>query len=128
MAPSVAFGLNTPTTVSLSYYHVNTYDMPDFSVPFRATGGTPGAGTSIQRSQFYGLNNRDYRRGQTDTGEIRIEHRVDDNWKVRNTTMFGRSTLDYIATNPQFLNASANLLQLQAKSGKYATNSVSNQT
>ncbi|MDR3380418.1 TonB-dependent receptor [Cupriavidus basilensis] len=128
VAPSVAFGLNTPTTVSLSYYHVNTYDMPDFSVPFRATGGTPGAGTSIQRSQFYGLNNRDYRRGQTDTGEIRIEHRVDDNWKVRNTTMFGRSTLDYIATNPQFLNASANLLQLQAKSGKYATNSVSNQT
>lgn len=128
VAPSVAFGLNTPTTVSLSYYHVNTYDMPDFSVPFRSTGGTPGAGTSIQRSQFYGLNNRDYRRGQTDTGEIRIEHRVDDNWKVRNTTMFGRSTLDYIATNPQFLNASANLLQLQAKSGKYATNSVSNQT
>ncbi|QOT80714.1 TonB-dependent receptor [Cupriavidus basilensis] len=128
VAPSVAFGLNTPTTVSLSYYHVNTYDMPDFSVPFRASGGTPGAGTSIQRSQFYGLNNRDYRRGQTDTGEIRIEHRVDDNWKVRNTTMFGRSTLDYIATNPQFLNASANLLQLQAKSGKYATNSVSNQT
>ncbi|WP_416050582.1 TonB-dependent receptor [Cupriavidus basilensis] len=128
VAPSVAFGLNTPTTVSLSYYHVNTYDMPDFSVPFRSTGGTPGAGTSIQRSQFYGLNNRDYRRGQTDTGEIRIEHRVDDNWKVRNTTMFGRSTLDYIATNPQFLNASANLLQLQAKSGKYATNSISNQT
>ena len=128
VAPSVAFGLNTPTTVSLSYYHVNTYDMPDFSVPFRSSGGTPGAGTSIQRSQFYGLNNRDYRRGQTDTGEIRIEHRVDDNWKVRNTTMFGRSTLDYIATNPQFLNASANLLQLQAKSGKYATNSVSNQT
>lgn len=128
VAPSVAFGLNTPTTVSLSYYHVNTYDMPDFSVPFRSSGGTPGAGTSIQRSQFYGLNNRDYRRGQTDTGEIRIEHRVDDNWKVRNTTMFGRSTLDYIATNPQFLNASSNLLQLQAKSGKYATNSVSNQT
>lgn len=128
VAPSVAFGLNTPTTVSLSYYHVNTYDMPDFSVPFRSTGGTPGAGTNIQRSQFYGLNNRDYRRGQTDTGEIRIEHRVDDNWKVRNTTMFGRSTLDYIATNPQFLNASSNILQLQAKSGKYATNSVSNQT
>ena len=128
VSPSVAFGLNTPTTVYVSYYHLNSYDMPDFSVPFRSTGGTPGANSGIQRSQFYGLNNRDYRRGQTDTAEIRVEHKLTEDWKLRNTTMFGRSTLDYIATNPQFLNATSNILQLQAKSGKYATNSVSNQT
>ncbi|GMG93746.1 iron transport receptor protein [Cupriavidus sp. TKC] len=128
VSPSVAFGLNSPTTVYVSYYHLNSYDMPDFSVPFRSTGGTPGANSGIERSQFYGLNNRDYRRGQTDTGEIRVEHRLDENWKLRNTTMFGRSTLDYVATNPQFLSTNPNILQLQAKSGKYATNSVANQT
>ena len=128
VSPSVAFGLNSPTTVYVSYYHLNSYDMPDFSVPFRSTGGTPGANSGIERSQFYGLSNRDYRRGQTDTGEIRVEHRLDENWKLRNTTMFGRSTLDYVATNPQFLSSNPNILQLQAKSGKYATNSVANQT
>ena len=128
VSPSVAFGLNSPTTVYVSYYHLNSYDMPDFSVPFRSTGGTPGANSGIDRSQFYGLSNRDYRRGQTDTGEIRVEHRLDENWKLRNTTMFGRSTLDYVATNPQFLSSNPNILQLQAKSGKYATNSVANQT
>ena len=125
VAPSVAFGLNSPTTVTLSYYHLNSYDMPDFSVPFRAKGGTPAA---ADRGQFFGLNNRDYRRGQTDTGEVRIEHRFANDWKLRNTTLFGRSTLDYIATNPQFQNANSNILSLQAKSGKYATNSVANQT
>lgn len=125
VAPSVAFGLNSPTTVTLSYYHLNTYDMPDFSVPFRSTGGTP---ISSNRGQFYGLNTRDYRYGQTDTGEIRVEHRFNDNLKLKNTTMFGRSTLDYIATNPQLLNATSNILSLQAKSGKYATNSIANQT
>ncbi|MBN3765986.1 TonB-dependent siderophore receptor [Burkholderia sp. Ac-20365] len=125
VAPSVAFGLNSPTTVTLSYYHLNTYDMPDFSVPFRSTGGTP---ISSNRGQFYGLNTRDYRYGQTDTGEIRVEHRFNDNLKLKNTTMFGRSTLDYIATNPQLLNATSNILSLQAKSGKYATNSITNQT
>lgn len=125
VAPSVAFGLNSPTTVTLSYYHLNTYDMPDFSVPFRASGGTPA---NASRGQFFGLNNRDYRRGQTDTGEVRVEHRFANDWKLKNTTMFGRSTLDYIATNPQFLNANTNILSLQAKSGKYATNSVANQT
>jgi catecholate siderophore receptor len=101
--------------------------MPDFSVPFRATGGTP-ARTAASSARVLGLNNRDYRRGQTDTGEIRVEHRLDENWKLRNTTMFGRSTLDYVATNPQFLSSNPNILQLQAKSGKYATNSVANQT
>jgi len=125
VAPSIAFGLNSPTTVTLSYYHLNTYDMPDFSVPFRSTGGTP---IPTDRGQFYGLNARDYRRGQNDTGEIKVEHRFNDAWKLKNTTMFGRSTLDYLATNPQLTSASSNLLSLQAKSGKYATNSVANQT
>ncbi|VVE58188.1 ligand-gated channel protein [Pandoraea iniqua] len=126
IAPSVAFGLNSPTTVTFSYYHLNSYDMPDFSAPFRSAGGTPDGG--FQRNQFYGLNNRDYRRGQTDTGEIKIEHRLNDTWKVKNTTMVGRSTLDYVATNPQFQSASSNIISLQAKSGKYATNSIANQT
>lgn len=126
IAPSVAFGLNSPTTVTISYYHLNSYDMPDFSAPFRAAGGTPDGG--FQRNQFYGLNNRDYRRGQTDTGEIKVEHRINDTWKIKNTTMVGRSTLDYVATNPQFLNATSNIIALQAKSGKYATNSIANQT
>ncbi|MEX3692571.1 TonB-dependent receptor [Paraburkholderia sp. BR14263] len=125
VAPSIAFGLNTPTTVTVSYYHLNTYDMPDFSVPFRSTGGTP---VSSNRGQFYGLNSRDYRYGQTDTGEVKVEHRINDAWKIKNTTMFGRSTLDYVATNPQLTNATSNILSLQAKSGKYATNSVANQT
>ncbi|WP_353192817.1 TonB-dependent siderophore receptor [Pandoraea pnomenusa] len=126
VAPSVAFGLNSPTTVTVSYYHLNSYDMPDFSAPFRSTGGTPDGG--FKRNQFYGLNDRDYRRGQTDSGEIKVEHRINETWKIKNTTMVGRSTLDYIATNPQFQSANSNIISLQAKSGKYATNSIANQT
>ena len=125
VAPSVVFGLNTPTTVTVSYYHMNSYDMPDFSVPFRASGGTP---VPTDRGQFFGLNTRDYRYGQTDTGEVRIEHKLDNGWKLKNTTMFGRSTLDYVATNPQILASNPNMLGLQAKSGKYALNGFSNQT
>lgn len=125
VAPSIVFGLNTPTTVTVSYYHLNSYDMPDFSVPFRASGGTP---VPTDRGQFFGLNTRDYRYGQTDTGEVRVEHRINDDWKLKNTTMFGRTTLDYVATNPQILASNPNMLSLQAKSGKYATNGIANQT
>lgn len=127
VAPSIAFGLNRPTTVTFSYYHMNNDDMPDFSVPFGPNGGTPIAS---RRGQFYGLNARDYRHGQTDTGQVKVEHRFNDDWKVRNTTVYGRSTLDYIATNPQLISSGpyAGMLALQAKSGKYATNSLANQT
>ncbi|HIH2747755.1 TonB-dependent receptor [Burkholderia aenigmatica] len=125
VAPSIVFGLNTPTTVTVSYYHMNSYDMPDFSVPFRSTGGTP---VPTDRGQFFGLNTRDYRYGQTDTAEVRVEHKINEDWKLKNTTMFGRSTLDYVATNPQILASNPNMLGLQAKSGKYALNGFSNQT
>lgn len=125
VAPSIVFGLDTPTTVTVSYYHMNTYDMPDFSVPFRASGGTP---VPTSRGQFFGLNTRDYRYGQTDTGEVRIEHKINDDWKLKNTTTFGRSTLDYVATNPQILASNPTMLSLQAKSGKYALNGFANQT
>lgn len=126
IAPSISFGMDTPTTVTLSYYHLNTSDMPDFSVPFRASG-TPVASP---RDVFYGLNGRDFRDGQTDTGQIRIEHRLDGNWKLRNTTQFGRTTLGYVATNPQLVApaATSTTLSLQAKSGQYATNGIANQT
>jgi catecholate siderophore receptor len=125
-APSIAFGLGGPTTVTASFYHLSTDDMPDYSVPFRSTGGKPAS--EIGRSDFYGLNKRDYRYGQTDSGEVRVEHILDDDWKIKNTTTYGRSTLDFIATNPQFTSATSNQLQLQAKSGKYATNALANQT
>ncbi|MGU7772039.1 TonB-dependent receptor [Burkholderia sp. MR1-5-21] len=125
VAPSVVFGLNSPTTVTVSYYHLNSYDMPDFSVPFRASGGTP---VPTDRGQFFGLNTRDYRYTQTDSAEVRVEHRFNDNLKLKNTTMFGRSTLDYVATNPQILASNPSMLSLQAKSGKYALNSIANQT
>ncbi|VWD01596.1 TonB-dependent receptor [Burkholderia contaminans] len=125
VAPSIVFGLNTPTTVTVSYYHMNSYDMPDFSVPFRASGGTP---VPTDRGQFFGLNTRDYRYGQTDTAQVRVEHKLNDDWKLKNTTMFGRSTLDYVATNPQILASNPTMLSLQAKSGKYALNGFSNQT
>ncbi|MCA8253556.1 TonB-dependent receptor [Burkholderia sp. AU31624] len=125
VAPSIVFGLNTPTTVTVSYYHMNSYDMPDFSVPFRASGGAP---VPTDRGQFFGLNTRDYRYGQTDTAQVRVEHKLNDDWKLKNTTMFGRSTLDYVATNPQILASNPTMLSLQAKSGKYALNGFSNQT
>lgn len=124
-APSVTYGLHSATTVTVSYYHLHTNDMPDFGNAFGSTSGTP---LPLNRGTFYGLNTRDYRHGNTDSGEIRVEHKFNDNWKLRNTLTAGRTTLDYIATAAQPSTTIPNTLMLEAKSGKYATNSVANQT
>ena len=53
VAPSVAFGLGEPTTVTLDYLHLQEDDTPDFGVPF-----INGAPASVPRGADYGLDLR----------------------------------------------------------------------
>ncbi|WP_282877055.1 hypothetical protein [Pseudomonas peli] len=34
IAPSLAFGLGTPTRVNLDYYHLESDDLPDSGIPY----------------------------------------------------------------------------------------------
>ena len=34
VAPTITFGLNSPTRVTLSYYHMQTDDLPDSGIPY----------------------------------------------------------------------------------------------
>ncbi|MFG5573929.1 hypothetical protein ACFJYF_14705, partial [Enterococcus faecalis] len=43
---------------------------------------------------------RDYRKSTTDSGTFRIEHDLNDNLTLSNSTRLVRTTLDYIVSNP----------------------------
>ncbi|WP_448679336.1 TonB-dependent receptor [Pseudomonas nicosulfuronedens] len=103
VAPTVTFGFNTPTRATLSYYHLSTDDMPDYGIPLTLAGRSernPSKPVSVDKSNFYGLNDRDYRKSTTDSGTFRIEHDLNDNLTLSNSFRLVRTTLDYIATNP----------------------------
>ena len=102
VAPSLSFGLGTPTRVTLSYYHMQTDDMPDYGVPLaRKTGETTSDGLlDIGRDKFYGLLDRDFRKTKSDIGTLRIEHDFNDNITFRNSTRYGQTLNDYVVTNP----------------------------
>lgn len=102
VAPTITFGFDTPTRATLSYYHLETDDMPDYGIPLTvATPGNPGREpVSVDRDNFYGLESRDFRESTTDAGTIRLEHDLNENLTVSNTTRIARTTLDYIVTNP----------------------------
>lgn len=45
VAPSITLGMNSPTSVTLSYYYMESHELPDSGLPYLYTiGNAPGAG------------------------------------------------------------------------------------
>ncbi len=132
VAPTITFGFDTPTRATLSYYHLETDDMPDYGIPLTvATPGNPGRKpVSVDRDNFYGLESRDFRESTTDAGTIRLEHDLSESLTVSNTTRIARTTLDYIVTNPDDSrgNVTNGLVSRSAKNRNSDTQSWVNQT
>ena len=104
-APSITFGVTGPTKVTLQYYHLQGSDMPDYSIPYARTPAqvskaNPAGPAKVDRSNFYGLVDRDFRKTQTDIATAILEHQFSDRLTVRNLTRLGRSGNDYIVTMP----------------------------
>ncbi|MEE4080350.1 TonB-dependent receptor [Pseudomonas viridiflava] len=104
VAPSFAFGLGTDTRIKVDYYHLETDDMPDYGIPLTSTPGRSkyivDKPASVDKSNFYGLTGRDYRKSSNDSGTVRIEHDLNDSVTLSNSFRMSRSTLDYVVTNP----------------------------
>jgi catecholate siderophore receptor len=118
-APSLTIGLGTPTRLTASYYRLESHELPDSGIPFLYTiGNAPGAGTIytqpalgrvttaggqtgyVDRSNFYGLVDRDFRDATTDQATIRFEHDLSSSITLRNTARWSHSTQAYIFLLP----------------------------
>ena len=107
IAPSLAFGLGTPTRVNLDYYHVESDDLPDSGIPYGYSVGKTHTAASPDKptnggdsSNFYGLTSRDFRKTRSDIGTITVEHDLSDSLTVKNTLRHGNSMQDYVLTQP----------------------------
>ncbi|MGC4014968.1 MAG: TonB-dependent siderophore receptor [Luteolibacter sp.] len=108
IAPSIAFGLNTDTRFTLSYFHLQQDNTPDYGLPWvPRTGNNTGLPPGIPPFDFdnwYGLLTRDYEKISTDMVTAVFEHDFNDKLKLRNTTRFGSTDRDSIITPPRFDN------------------------
>jgi len=103
IAPSVTFGLHSDTSATLSYYHLQSDDQPDSGIPYGNPNNYPqGSGKPIHvpHDTYYGLFSRDFQKQTNDIGTLLVKHDFGDSWLLRNTTVYGRSTNDYIWTQP----------------------------
>lgn len=115
VAPSLAFGLGTPTRIYLDALHVRQNNVPDGGV---STVGLPGYASPdparpqigvaprVDSGNFYGTA-QDHDHVTADMLTLILEHEFGPDLALRNTTRWGRTRQDYLLTS--FMASAANL-------------------
>jgi catecholate siderophore receptor len=116
VAPSLAFGLGTPTSVYLDFLHVRQNNVPDGGVP---TVGLPGYASPdparpflataprVDASNFYGTD-ADHDRVKADMFTAIVRHDFANGAVLHDTLRWGRTHEDYLLTS--FMGSDARLL------------------
>jgi len=116
VAPSLAFGLGTPTTVYLDFLHITQDNIPDGGVP---TIGLPGYSSPdparpflsdaprVDPSNFYGTA-ADHDHVKSDMATLIVHHEFSGNAALHDTLRWGRTQENYLLTS--FMGSAANLL------------------
>ena len=99
VAPSLRFGIGTPTEVTISSVHQRRDDTPDYGFPFTA-GGTranPARPIDQPHNRFYGYTDDRFDQ-DTDLLTARIEHRISPLLTLRNQTQYSTARIDAAPT------------------------------
>lgn len=113
-APSVVFGLDSPTSLTLSFLHQEDENVPQYGVPYYttlnlyATGSTvptlvPNDGPlpGVNPSNYYGYSNIDRQESVIDQMTLKISHDFNDWLSVRNLTRYQEVAQTTVVNPPQ---------------------------
>ena len=93
VAPSLAFGLGTTTRLTLSYYHQQADDTPDYGIPWLFNGPAP-----VGRNNYYGFRDGNYLRTDVDIATAKVEHDFSSAITLRNQVRYGHYKRDALIT------------------------------
>jgi catecholate siderophore receptor len=137
VAPSLAFGLGTPTRLTASAQILRQENLPDYGIPGAAWQEEPLTPTTIQtpgpveQSNFYGSPAFDHDDADQDSYTLRLEHDINRRFTLRNQTRYNRANRDAIVStiqNPAAYNSETNQVTI-ARQGNIRENKIaSNQT
>ena len=94
IAPSLKFGIGTPTQVTLSGLFQHNHDQVDYGMP-----NLNGAPAPVKRTLAYGFND-DRTLSNIAALSARVEHRITPTMTLRNQTQFNLVTTDARETAP----------------------------
>ncbi|HOZ27004.1 MAG TPA: TonB-dependent receptor [Hyphomonadaceae bacterium] len=92
IAPSVAFGLGTPTTITAAYLHQDEEKLPDYGIPTTAVGTTaiarPVSEIGVDSTNYYGFAG-DIDETIVDTFTVRVRHDINSWASLTSDTKYG---------------------------------------
>lgn len=102
IAPSISFGLGSPTRATLSYYYLKSDDTPDSGVPYwnHTTNTAEGKPLDAKQGIYYGLKDRDFQKQENHIGTLKLEHDITDDLTISNTAVYNKSKNEYLWTQP----------------------------
>lgn len=109
-APSLAFGLGTPTRLYLYSQHIRQDNVPDGGIPTIGMAGFYNANASLQgggkvnEKNYYGSAS-DQEKVHADMVTVKIEHDMADGMKLSNIARYGKTSMDRIMTGVNTLAA-----------------------
>lgn len=101
-APTISFGLQTPTRVTLGYFHFSENDIPDYGIPWYFNTVSP-----VARHNYYGFRDANYLKTDVDMATLKAEHGFADGSLARNQLRYANYVRKAQITEPQLNNASA---------------------
>lgn len=133
VAPSIAFGLGTPTRLALSYFHLQQDNLADYGIPWvpstnNALAEFRDRPAPVPRDTFYGLRRRDFENVRSGLATVRVEHDFNDNVTLRNQFRYGRTTRNSITTAPRFTGNNTSTVNRDPRSWITEDEVVDNQT
>lgn len=95
VAPSLRFGIGTPTEVTLSALIQRNRDLPDYGFPVITTNGvgTVRKPVDAPANKFYGYTD-DYFNQSVDVLNATVQHKISPNLTLRNQTSYSRYLTD----------------------------------
>lgn len=93
VAPSVKVNVNDQTRVTASYIYQHTDQVPEFGIPFvaAAPGTTTRFPAAVPRGNIYNVltpGNPDVETNDAHIATLKVEHDINDQWKITNTTRY----------------------------------------
>lgn len=107
VAPTLSFGLGTDTMTTISLFHLEQDNVPDYGQPWvpginNAIPESRNQTAPVDRSTWYGILERDYETTRTDLVTVNVTHDFSDTVNLENITRWGASHRDSVITAPRF--------------------------
>lgn len=103
VAPSLAFGLGSPTRLTLSAQHTRQDNVPDYGIPGAAwreplTPASVLAARRVDPATYYGSPALDYDEARQTSAAARLEHDLAPGWSVRHHARYNDTRREAVVT------------------------------